>query len=70
MIYILKTYDQDGYFITEYTNDGVNVAATIKHPMPTTEPRPIVTMPSIEEQILAETQYQTALFEMNMMGGM
>jgi hypothetical protein len=28
------------------------------------------TPPSVEQQILAETQYQTALMEMNMMGGM
>lgn len=31
---------------------------------------PVVPEPSIEEQILAENQYQTALLEMNMMGAM
>ncbi|MCG3089119.1 hypothetical protein [Sporosarcina cyprini] len=30
----------------------------------------IIPDPSIEEQILAENQYQTALLEMNMMGAM
>lgn len=33
-------------------------------------PEPIEPMPSIEEQILIENQYQTALLEMNMMGAM
>ncbi|WP_025785677.1 hypothetical protein [Sporosarcina sp. D27] len=31
---------------------------------------PAVSAPTIEEQILTENQYQTALLEMNMIGGM
>lgn len=36
--------------------------------LPTPQPEPTET-PSIEEQILAETQYQTALLEVNALGG-
>lgn len=35
----------------------------------TPEPKPVAVKATIEEQILAETQYQTALIEMNMLGG-
>lgn len=65
---ILSQYEEDGIQIVEYTKDGVSVSHTVKTPIPqeiAEEPQT-----TIEEQILAENQYQTALLEMQMLGGM
>lgn len=60
----MNKYKQDGYLITEYPNGAV-----IKQLISNTEPTPDEPQPTIEEQILAENQYQTALLELSMMGG-
>lgn len=65
-----RTIIEGDFVITEISNDPnfTNIFATI------TSPVQIDVLPlgpaSIEEQILAETHYQTALLEMNMMGGL
>lgn len=68
MLEVLKRYVEGDYNVTEYSKDGKNVSHTIRTPIPpnSTEDKFVST---IEEQILAETQYQTALLEMNYMGG-
>lgn len=67
---ILREYEENGYKITEYTNDGESVSARVEEliitgPVPETEPQP-----TIEEKILAENQYQTMLLELTNIGGM
>ena len=69
MLTILRKYTEDNFIVTEYTKDGETVSHIVKTPIPT-EIEPTVPQASIEEQILAETQYQTALLEMNTLGGM
>ena len=67
MLQILNKYEQDNYQITEYTKDGTTVSHTVKMPIQTEPMEPVEPQPSIEEQILVETQYQTVLLEMNSM---
>lgn len=66
---ILNKYEQDGNQVTEYTKDGETVSHVVKTPLPqeveSEEPEP-----TIEEQILFETQYQTAVLEILSLGGM
>lgn len=63
---ILREYVSDGFNIIEYTKDGETVSHTVKTPIPQ-EIEPIEPQPTIHEQILYETQYQTTILEM---GGM
>ena len=66
---IINQYEKENYKITEYTKDGINVSHIIKTPIPIeTIDQEVET--TIEEQILAENQYQTALLEIQMLGGM
>lgn len=60
----MNRYEQDGYLITEYPNGAI-----VKQLISDTEPTPNEPQPTIEEQILAENQYQIALLEMQMLGG-
>lgn len=69
MIKILRKYEENGLLVTEYTKDGVTVTNVTKIAIPT-EPIEPDLQATIEEQILAENQYQTALLEMQMLGGM
>lgn len=58
---ILNQYEEGSIQTTEYTKDGVNVSHVVKVPIQsqlTSDP------PTIEERILTENQYQTALLEM------
>lgn len=66
---ILKQYIYDAYQVTEYTKDGETVSHVVKTPIPQ-EIEPIEPVPTIEEQILFETQYQTAVLEILTLGGM
>lgn len=66
MLRILSKYEQDGYLITEYTRDGTTISHTVKTPIQT-EPE---TQSTLEEQLYAENLYQTALLEMQMLGGL
>lgn len=64
------TYKEYGYEITEFLDASGNIKATVKVIISETEDTiPKIIEPTIEEQILAETHYQTALIEMNMLGG-
>ena len=64
---ILKQYIEDGIEVIEYTKNGTTESHVVKSLI--AAGIPIEEQPTVEEQILAETQYQTALIEMNMMGG-
>ena len=72
---IFKRYEKDGFRFTEYSRGG---GETICHKTQesiqtgdeiTPELVEFIPEPSIEEKILAETQYQTMLLEMNTVGG-
>ena len=72
---LFKSYEKDGFLIREYSRDG---GKTICHKteeiLPdendiSPESVEFIPEPSIEEKILAETQYQTMLLEMNTVGG-
>lgn len=66
---VFREYIEDGYQVTEYTRDGETVSHKVTVPVQSEPIESIVPEPTIEEQILAETNYQTALLEMNIMGG-
>lgn len=55
--------------VTEYTSDGKTVLHRVETPIPSQTIEIVDSQPTIGEQILAETQYQTALLEMNTLGG-
>lgn len=59
-------YIDGDYHVTEYEN-GTIVKQLISKNAPIEQIEPQAT---IEEQILAENQYQTALLEIQMLGGM
>lgn len=71
MIKVLREYEENGYQITEYTKDGETVSHTVKVAISDEPTEPVSTMelPTIEEQILSETQYQTVLLELSALGG-
>jgi ribosomal protein S16 len=69
MLRILNQYELDGYKVVEYTKDGVTVSHTVKTLIQTEPIEPVEPRSSIEELILAENLYQTALFEFQMIGG-
>ena len=63
---ILRSYDKDGYNIIEYTNDNLNVFYIEKKIIQNIEIDENKELgPTIEEQILTETKYQTVLLEMS-----
>lgn len=67
---ILNQYiNEKGKRVTQYSRDGVNVTHTVTDDVPQEVPEQpieeVVPAPSIEEQILTETKYQTVLLEMN-----
>ena len=67
---ILNQYiNEEGKRVTQYSRDGVNVTHTVIDDVPQEAPeQPIeeaTPEPTIEEQILTETKYQTVLLEMN-----
>lgn len=75
MLEILSETIEDGFLIRNYTRDGINISHTVKQVIseeiePVELPEPTEPRPTIEQQILAENQYQTALLEMQMLGGM
>lgn len=68
MLKTLRVYEKDGFEITELTEDGKTVAFT--------ETRRIIDIDelelsqvTVEEKIYAESLFQTALLEMQMLGG-
>lgn len=67
-ILILNKYEQNGFEITEYSKDGITISHTVKTPI-TSEIEPTEPKATIEEQIYAENLYQTAVLEMQMLGG-
>lgn len=67
--YILNKYTENNEIVTEYTIDGETISHIVRVPIPQ-EIEPIEPVPTIEEQILFETQYQTAVLEILTLGGM
>jgi len=66
MLNFLEDIIEDGYRITRYTTDGKMVSHEIKRLIvDDSTVEEFVPEPSIEEQILTETKYQTVLLEMN-----
>lgn len=70
---VLKEYEQDGYYIIEYTRDGETVSASIKSliGLDTNIDSPEL-QPTIEEmqaQTLINTEYLIAMNEMGIEGG-
>ena len=67
MLQIFNEYIQSNFKIVEYTNDGKTISHTVKTPIPSeTE---IIEQPTMGEQILFETKYQTLLLETMALGG-
>lgn len=66
---ILNQYiNEEGKRVTQYSRDGVNVTHTVIDDVPQEVTEPIEETPSeptVEEQILTETKYQTILLEMS-----
>lgn len=59
---VLNEYVEGKVKVTKYTKDGVTVSHTVKTPiLQELEEEP---QPTIEEEILFETKYQTMLLEM------
>lgn len=67
MLKILNEYIEGNSKVIEYTKDG----ETVSHRVETAIPMEIETteQPSMEEQILFETKYQTLLLETMALGG-
>ncbi|PIC70806.1 hypothetical protein [Sporosarcina sp. P17b] len=65
---LINTKRENGKVIKEYSRDGKTISATVVE----WEDIPLSneTEPTIYEKILIENQYQTALIEMQTMGGM
>ena len=67
MATLLRTYEENGVRIKEYTRDGETVSHVVRTTIideSTIEETPPA--PTIEEKILYETQYQTMLIETSM----
>lgn len=63
---LLRTYEDNGEKVEEYTRDGQTVSHTVRTPIiDDSMIEEVVPAPSIEEQILTETKYQIVLLEMN-----
>ncbi|WP_020189722.1 hypothetical protein [Kurthia sp. Dielmo] len=66
MVELLRKYEENGEQIEEYTRDGETVSHTVRTLiMDDSMIEEVAPEPSIEEQILTETKYQTVLLEMN-----
>lgn len=70
MLQIIKHFIEDDMEVIEYTKDGKTVSHIVKTPVQTELIEPPAPQPTIEEQILFETQYQTAVLEILSLGGM
>lgn len=62
---LLRKYEENGEQIEKYTRDGETVSHTVRTLINDAPVEKVVPAPSIEEQILTETKYQTVLLEMN-----
>lgn len=69
MLSILSEEIEEGFKVIRYTKDGETVTHTVKTPIQTESSELIEPQPTIEEQIYAENLYQTALLEIQMLGG-
>ncbi len=68
MLDVLSEETKNGYKIIKYTKNGTTVSHTVKK-LIQEEIEPVEQQPTIEEQILFETQYQTAVLEILFLGG-
>lgn len=69
MLQIIKHFIENDMEVIEYTKDGKTVSHIVKTPVQTELIEPPAPQPTIEEQIYAENLFQTALLEMQMLGG-
>lgn len=65
---VLRRYKEGNYQVTEYTKDGETVSHVVKT-LISRESEATESQPTIRELILVENQYQTALLEIQMLGG-
>lgn len=66
MIVLLDEFIDGEYLVSRYTKDGETVSHTVRTLiMDDSMIEEVAPEPSIEEQILTETKYQTVLLEMN-----
>lgn len=66
MLEVLNRYIEDNMEVVEYTKDGKTISHTVKTPIPTEIET--IEQPTMEEQILFETKYQTLLLETMTLG--
>ncbi|WGT38233.1 hypothetical protein QH639_20830 [Lysinibacillus sp. 1 U-2021] len=69
---ILRSYEQNGLFITEYTPNGVDVTHIERRPTIVPPTGSNVSPPTVEEmqaQTLINTEYLIAMNEMGIQGG-
>ena len=68
---IINQYTEGAHTVIEYGDNGA-VTNVVKVATPTerTEEQYVIPKPTIEEEILVETRYQTMLLEMSTLGGM
>lgn len=69
MIYLLREYTEDNIKIAEYTKDGETVSHRVETPITSEDATPIIEQPTMDEQILFESKYQTLLLETMTLGG-
>lgn len=69
MFRLLNKYEENGKIVQEYTKDGETVSHRIETIKPDGDFIPAET-PTLVEQIYAENLYQTALLEIQSLGGM
>lgn len=67
---ILRVHTEGDTQITEYTRDGKTVSHEVRNPISTeSDSVQIIEQPTMGEQILFETKYQTLLLETMALGG-
>lgn len=65
MLKLLRTYEENGNKVEKYTRDGETVSHVVRTPIIDDSIEEVTPVPTIEEQILTETKYQTVLLEMS-----
>lgn len=69
---VLREYEENGYKVVEYTQDGKTVSSEVRILIPIYIPEPTEPKPSMEElqaQTLVNTEYLIAMNEMGIQGG-
>lgn len=69
MIKVLREYEDGDYNVIEFTEDGETVYGESRILKSSGSFVENEVLPTIEEKILAESQYQTMLLELSSLGG-